>query len=154
MLYGYGMRMTLSVLTITFIVGIIAYAIESMAHMKALKYLGYDKPWIAWIPLANYYGFADAVSYGQENVMMFGRFQIPAWLFKFWWVAKIVIAACNPNHHLLQTILSTALNIIFLGSIYAKMYAVLENRTERDTQIIGRISGFMPLIAVIKFLIM
>lgn len=32
------------------IIAIACYVIFSYAHMKALKALGYDKAWLAWIP--------------------------------------------------------------------------------------------------------
>ena len=41
--------------------------------------------------------------------------------------------------------------LVFLGCTYAKMYARLENKQESETQAIGCVFGFIPIIAVVKF---
>ena len=51
-------------------------------------------------------------------------------------------------------VLNIALNIVFMGSIYAKMFAELDGTTESEEQVIGCVSGFLPIVAVFKFLCM
>lgn len=125
------------------------YVVASLAHMKALKTLGYDKPWMAWIPFANYYAYAEAASDRQENVNLFGNLSVPSIVYKLWWIAWIVVSFIPA----VGTILAYAVKIIFLGNCYVKMYAKLENTPEQDQQVIGYLSGFITLIAIVKFLI-
>ena len=44
------------------IIAIACYVIFSYAHMKALKALGYDKAWLAWIPYGCTFACADAAA--------------------------------------------------------------------------------------------
>ena len=41
-----------------------------------------------------------------------------------------------------------------MGSIYAKMFAELDDKTESEEQVLGCVSGFLPIVAVFKFLCM
>ena len=115
------------------------YVLCSYSHMKALNALGYDKSWLAWIPFGVYYACAEAVAGQDEKVKMFDSWEVP--------VAFLLL----PFSAALESIINLALNIIFLGSTYAKMYARFEGKTEKDTQALGCVSGFLPIIAVVKF---
>ena len=44
------------------LVGIVYYVAFSWSHMKALKALGYDKAWLAWIPFGVLFACSDAVT--------------------------------------------------------------------------------------------
>lgn len=50
------------------------YVLTSIAHMKALKALGYDNAWMAWIPFAQQYALADVAAGNQETVMLLDHF--------------------------------------------------------------------------------
>ena len=116
--------------------------------MKALKALGYSKAWMAWIPFVRLYAFADVAADNQENVHMFGSISVPAVLYKFWWVVWIVL----PFVPFIGSLASTVVLVVFLGNCYVKMYARLEGTTEQEQQVIGYLSGFLPIIAIVKFL--
>ena len=120
------------------IIAIACYVIFSYAHMKALKALGYDKAWLAWIPYGCTFACADAAAKDEDPVELFGSFTVPALLFPGW----------------LSNVLNIALNIVFMGSIYAKMFAELDGKTESEEQVLGCVSGFLPIVAVFKFLCM
>ena len=135
------------------IIAIACYVIFSYAHMKALKALGYDKAWLAWIPFACTFGCADAVAKDEDLVDMFGSFSVPAFVFKLWWIVPLVVALpFVPFPGGLGRLLTFALNIVFLGSIYAKMFAALDGKTESEEQVLGCVSGALPIVAVFKFL--
>lgn len=136
-------------MVVVLVIAIACYVVFSLAHMKALKALGYDKPWMAWIPFANYYAYADSVTQGQESVTLFGNVTIPVMVYKLWWIASFVA----PFIPVIGTLLSTVITVIFLGNCYVKMYARLENTPEQDQQVIGYLSGFLAIIAVVKFLV-
>ena len=135
-------------MVVVLVIAIACYVVFSLAHMKALKALGYDKPWMAWIPFANYYAYADSVTKGQDSVTLFGNVTIPVMVYKLWWIA-IFVAPFIP---VIGSLLLTVITVIFLGNCYVKMYARLENTPEQDQQVIGYLSGFLAIIAVVKFL--
>lgn len=136
-------------IVVVVVIAIAYYVVSSLAHMKALKALNYERPWMAWIPLANYYAYADVTANRQESVPIFlGRLNVPAMLYKFWWAIMIVVSFIPEIGSLLVWVLQT----IFLGSCYIKMYAALEHDTEQSQQVVGYISGLIPVVAVVKFL--
>ena len=136
-------------MAVVIVIGLAYYVVASLAHMKALKALGYDKAWLAWIPFANFYAYADSVTKGQDSVTLFGNLSVPVMVYKLWWIASFVA----PFIPVIGTLLSTVITVIFLGNCYVKMYARLENTPEQDQQVIGYLSGFIGIIAVVKFLI-
>lgn len=101
-----GLGIGIGVVLVAGIIVIFLYAFMSLAHMKALKTLGYDKTWIAWIPYGSYYGLADAVCDNEEKVTLFGKFEIPSILFKLWWGLPLVLVFLplgNPLGKLIHT---------------------------------------------------
>lgn len=64
------------------ILAIAVYVLYGISHMKALKAMGYDKAWAAWIPFFSSYALADCIPETKENVNMFGL-SIPGQVFKF-----------------------------------------------------------------------
>lgn len=130
------------------IVAIVCYVLYGISHMKALKALGYDKAWLAWIPYGNYFAMADAVIGDEESVNLFGNVNVPAMVYKLWWLGAIVGSFIPAVGSLLVLVIT----IVFLGNTYGKMYAELEGKTLQETQAIGYVSGFISIIAVVKFL--
>lgn len=130
------------------IVVIVCYVLYGYSHMKALKALGYDKAWLAWIPYGNYFAMADAVTGDEESVNLFGNVNVPIMVYKLWWIAPFVLTFIP----VLGRILSMAILIVFSGNAYGRMYAELEGKTLQETQGIGYVSGFISIIAVVKFL--
>jgi len=141
----------LGIAVVILIIAIACYVIFSYSHMKALKALGYDKAWLAWIPYGCTFACADAAAKDEDPVELFGSFTVPALLFKLWWILLLVLAFL-PFPGWLSNVLNIALNVVFMGSIYAKMFAELDGKTESEEQVIGCVSGFLPIVAVFKFL--
>ena len=127
----------------------IFYVLYGVSHMKALKALGYDKPWMAWIPLANYWALAEVVLDDEENVNLLGSFNVSAKVFKLWWLIAYAIAFV-PG---VGSLLNLVLHVVCLGTCYIKIYARLDGRDEGEMQVLGYVSGFFPIVAVVKFLI-
>lgn len=145
------MGMGMAIIAIVGIIVIACYIIFSMAHMKALKAMGYDKAWLAWIPYGVWYACADAAAGDEDPVRLFDSFEVPSTVFKLWWIVPLVLNFVSFNSGL-ETMINFALNLVFLGSTYAKMYAILDHKTEKETQTIGAVSGIVPIVAVVKFL--
>ena len=136
-------------LVVVLVVLLVCYVLTSLAHMKALKALGYDKAWMAWIPLAQQYALADVAAGNQDNVTLFGTLSVPATLYRFWWILWIVL----PFVPFIGGLASTAVMVVFLGNCYVKIYARLDGTSEQEQQVIGYLSGFLVIIAVVKFLV-
>jgi len=136
-------------IVIVLILAVAVYVLYGISHMKALKALGYDKAWLAWIPFGNYYAMADSVTGdNEESVTLFGSVNIPVMVYKLWWIGLFIA----PFIPVVGNILSMALMIVFAGNAYMKMYAALENKSEQETQVVGYISGFISIIPIVKFL--
>lgn len=72
--------------------GIIVYIYSSIITMKVLQRLGYDKTWMAWIPIANMYAWATALYGGIEEVNIdIANRSIPTWVMQ--WYSPIVALA-------------------------------------------------------------
>ncbi|MFG6345816.1 MAG: hypothetical protein K1W35_19485 [Lachnospiraceae bacterium] len=141
-------------LVVVLIILAVCYVLAFLSHMKALKAMGYDKAWMAWIPFAQWYACADAATAGrQDDVKLFGSVSVPVSLYKFWWVLWLILQVVSQFFlGSILGLLSTVVQVIFLGNTYVKMYAALDGTDEKDQQVIGYISGFLPIIAVFKFL--
>ncbi len=124
------------------------YILTSIAHMKALKALGYDNAWMAWIPFAQQYALADVAAGNQETVMLFGSLSVPAMLYKFWWVLWIVLMFIP----IVGRLASWAVLVVFRGNCYVKIYARLDGTSEQEQQVLGYLSGCFAIIAIVKFL--
>ena len=110
-----GLGINFAALLFAGIVGIVIWVFMSLAHMKALNALGYDKAWIAWIPYGSYYGLADAVCENEEKVTLFGKFI----LFNRYSLVLVSILLKNPltNYHNFNGLQQYALNCIMLPDI-------------------------------------
>ncbi len=149
--YSLLMGAGLGIIVVAVLIAIVWYVVSSIAHMKALKALGYDKAWLAWIPYGVFYACADAVTGQDDKVKLFGSLEIPAMVFKLWWIVPVLFLFL-PLNGTVESLINLVLNVVFLGCTYAKMYARLENKQENETQAIGCVSGFIQIIAVVKFL--
>ena len=105
-----------------------------------------------WIPYGVFYACADAAAEGEgEKVKLFGSLELPAMVFKLWWILPVALLFI-PVNGTVENVITIVLNVVFLGCSYAKMYAKLEGKQESETQAIGCVSGLIPIIAVVKFL--
>lgn len=132
------------------IFAIVCYVLYAFSHMKALKALGYNKAWLAWLaPLGLYYALADVtLDLEGDYEMELLSFRIPGLAFKLWYLIAVVISFIP----VAGSILNIALTTVCAGTCYIKIYAKLEERDESDVQVIGYLSGLFPIIAIFKFL--
>lgn len=128
------------------IVGIAVYVLYGISHMKALKAMGYDKAWAAWIPFFSSYALADCIPETKENVNLFG-ISIPGTVFKFWWLIAFVVTWVP----VVGSLLSLAVNIIGAGFCYTSIYSILEGKSKDEVKVVGYLSGWLNIIAIVKF---
>ena len=139
----------MTVFIIMSVISIVFYVLYGISHMKALKALGYDRPWMAWIPFANNWALAELVLNGEENITFFNSFEVPAIVFKIWWLIAIGVC-CVP---IVGNLLSVVIRVICLGTCYIRMFARLDGTDEEKQQVIGYVSGFFTIVASCKFLV-
>lgn len=123
------------------------YVLCSMARMKVLKIYGYANPWMAWVPILCEFAIADAACEGKDKLPLFGA-SAPSWLFKFYWLISFAVGFVP----VVGTVASIVLQVILLGTIYTHIYARIEDKELSDCQVLGYISGFFTIIAIVKFL--
>ena len=144
--YGAILGASIGVILLCLVVMVACYVLYAVSHMKALKALGYKNAWLA------FYACADAAAEVEgEKVKLFGSLELPAMVFKLWWILPLALLFI-PVNGTVENVITIVLNVVFLGCSYAKMYAKLEGKQESETQAIGCVSGLIPIIAVVKFL--
>lgn len=133
------------------IIAVVCYVLYAFSHMKALKALGYNKPWLAWLaPLGLYWALADvALDLDGEYNMEILSFCIPGIVFKLWWLIAVAVSFIP----VVGSILNLVLIVVCAGTCYIKIYAKLDGKDESEVRLLGYLSGLFPIIAVFKFLI-
>lgn len=149
--YAAALGLSIGVIIFAVVILIAVYVLCAVSHMKALKAIGYDKAWLAWIPYGIWFACADSVSEGEDQVRLFDSFNLPALVFKLWWIIPLALVFI-PLNSTVENVINVVLRVVFLGCSYAKMYAKLDAKKEKDEQVLGCVSGFIPIVAIVKFL--
>lgn len=141
------MELVVIIFMLIFIFALIVcgYVIGALANVKCLRALGYDKPIAGWIPFYSQYALAEVT--GFESVDLGFNLVIPMNLFKFWWAAPIVLNLIP----VIGSIAGLVFQIAAGGWNYGMLYALTENKDYQETKILGYITAFVPIIAIIKF---
>ena len=129
------------------IFSIALYVLYGFSHMKALKMMGYQNAWAAWIPFYKSYALADCIPETKGEVKM-ASLSIPGDLFKFWWILSFLVGFI-PG---IGTLASIAINIFCGGFCYTSIYSILERKPKNEVETIGYLSGWLNIIASFKFL--
>lgn len=141
--------------------GVIAayYIFTSAANAKALRLLGYQRAWLAWIPYLRYYALAAATKEDGQKTRIFDRWDLPTVLYELWFPLLFLVQIMD---HSTGDIFMVYMSVpgmllyfivmaIFLGATYTKVYAKLQNKTEKECITLGLWSGVLPILAAIEF---
>lgn len=128
-----------------FAIVVAAYVINALATVKCLKALGYDKPIAGWIPFYNQYALAEVT--GFESVDLGFNIVMPMKYFKFWWAFPIILNLIP----VIGSIAGMVFSIAAGGWNYGMLYALTENRDYQEQKVLGYITAFVPVIAIVKF---
>ena len=126
---------------------VVVYVLYCKAWSKILKMYGYNNTWMAWIPYLQYYALADATFKEKEKVKFFS-WEVSTFIFKFWWIVALVNVFWPNNVMSYAVVIAQCLA---LGTVFAHIFAKAENKQYEDLKIMGLVSGFFPIIAMIKF---
>lgn len=132
---------------ILFAILIVCWVLWSVSSMKILKAFNYPNVWMAWIPGLNYFALAQLTADENKETTVV-KWKIPTTVFSLWFIASLILPSIPGIGALLNTILQT----ICLGTCFSYIYAKCENKSIKDTQALGYVSGFFPIIALCKFL--
>lgn len=146
-LFTFITAMSLGVMLVCLAVAVAVYVVEALAIMRVLTILGYESPWMAWIPLLNYFALARVTANENGNTRILG-FELPNIVFCFWWVAWLAVDYI-PN---VGSFLGMVLRVICLGTCFIYIYSRVENKPESEVQALGYVSGLIPIVAIVKFL--
>lgn len=142
----------------TIVFGIVAayYIFSSAANAKALRKIGYDKAWLAWVPYLRYWAIADATKDEGHSTKIYGRYNIPNTLYTLWFALLLVVNVIDGGltawiPATLGTIIDIIIMGLLLGGAYAKVLARITNKPERECFVFGMWSGVFPIVAAIRF---
>ena len=127
---------------------IATYAFHSGGEYLLLKRMQYERPWMAWIPLANYYALADAATRGLKTVRFY-KWEIKAESFRFW-IAAAIVANFVP---IIGGLAMTAIIIICRYICCSRIFAYCENKSQDKVNGISWVSAVIYTVATIKFYI-
>lgn len=142
LILGFG----IGIILVVCLVAVACYVIGSLAYMKALKFMGYDKPWMAWIPYACYYALADCGAEGDPKLLP--GMKVPVIVYKLWWIVPLVLAFVHVPY--VGWLIRLAVQIICLGYSFRQIYLRMGDNPEDKA--ISYLSGWLPIIAVFRFL--
>lgn len=137
----------IGVFVVSLIIIVACYVVGALAYSKALRMMGYPMSWLAWIPFGAYFALADITRDYEGNTTLFGSVKVPTNIFRLWWILMIVVQFVP----VLGKIASIAILVICLGTSFIRVYSALEGKTESDVTVLGYLSAFIQLIAVVKF---
>ena len=141
------MFIVLSVLFALLGAGIIfVFLLGGMTHEKVYRMCGSQRSYLAWIPIANYYELA-VITRDEEDKNSFFGMNIDNKIFKYWPAA---LGLCNIIPFV-GWIATLVVMIACLGGCYGRLYAMVENKQLSETKGIGYLTGFIPIIAIFKF---
>ena len=137
-------------LVITFCIGIlgIAYYIwQSLEFYWLFKMCSYNNAWMAWIPILRYYALAEVTGDGMGQTRLYLiNTDISTDIFRFWPILTLVVSRINGVGGILELLLT----ILCLGTGFTTVYSKFENRSPDEVKVLGYLSGWIPLIGVIK----
>lgn len=136
-----------AVLFVFVIFGIAIWCLWGYACMKVLKALDYTNPWMAWIPFLNTFALANCTADEDGNTKI-GNWKLPTIVFSFWFVAGWILSYVPSVGSLLNLLLQVAC----MGTCFSYIYSMCENKEEKDVTTIAVVSGFVPIVALVKFL--
>ncbi|MDD2958143.1 MAG: hypothetical protein PHE06_08465 [Lachnospiraceae bacterium] len=127
--------------------GLLFYIWQSVEFYWLLQRSNYRWPWLAWLPFFRYFALAGAMDDGDgfTSIYLIGQ-RIQTDLFRFWPFVALLLSRVSRVGSLLEVLFT----ILCLGSSFTSVYSRLEGRDVNDVKVLGYLSGWIPLIGVIK----
>jgi len=126
------------------IVAVVLYICHALVHMRALKELGFQNPWMAWVPILNFYALAKSIE-EEETTNVVADVKVPTTYFN-WWIVVAIIVNFIP---VIGNILLLAMCLLCQGYVYKQMFSRLEKKDEAQVQTIAYVSGLIPIVGML-----
>lgn len=151
---GYIPSYSLGALLTTIILAYLIFStgywlLKAYSRYRILKFYDYRNPIFAWFPILSMYALSDVICEDQEKIDVCG-IEIPSELFKMWVILNPALTFLIPYA---GTILTFAIRIICKGRVFTRIYARCEEKNEKDTEIMGYLSGVFDIVGVFKCLL-
>lgn len=127
---------------------VVSGIVSIIAHILALWQLDYTRPWLPVIPFGRPYAIVDIALGGASEMYLLG-IRVPAILAKL----HTVIGSLLGLIPVVGWILSPVFQIGCAGPCYAWIFASLEGRDLRDTQLKGYLAAIFEPVATILLII-
>ncbi|MCD7738909.1 MAG: hypothetical protein LUH58_07720, partial [Lachnospiraceae bacterium] len=127
---------------------VIVFILNGIGRTHVLKELGSGRAWLGWIPYAGQICLGLHVKDEEGKIPVFGA-KVNSTVVALWPV-YVLICSYIPN---VGSILGLVVSIILGGSVYAAVYAKMEEKDLSETRVLGYVTGWIGLVATVKFLI-
>ena len=129
------------------LIGIAYYIWQSLEFYWLFKMCDYRHAWMAWIPVLNYYALAEGTGDGMGQTRLYlVNTDIATDIFRFWPILTLAVSRMEGVGGILELLLT----ILCLGTSFTTVYSKFENRSPDEVKILGYLSGWIPLIGVIR----
>ncbi len=128
------------------------FIFDAFARYKYLKVLGYERSWLAFIPIANIFATVEATYGKQEKINIYG-WKAPAIILKLWGVAvavAILVLGRIPFLGRLIVLAMQIVNIAVIVQLYRDMMERLYCPQDVAESVIAVIIRFVSSIKVIS----
>ncbi len=127
------------------------FLLDAFARYKYLKVRGYDKCWMAFVPLANMWATVDA-TYGKTDKINIYGWQAPAIILKLWAVVLFLVLVIAGRIPVIGSLICFAMeiaNIAVFIQIYRDMMERLYSPQEGAEVILAVIIHFISSIKIL-----
>lgn len=136
------------VVILLLVVLIALYVCNALGVSYALKSLGFEHAWFAWIPVLNYIALSYAACRDEDgNAELFG-FKLPGVVFSLWILLYFLIKKVP----VVGGVLGIVVKVLFYGKTLQAVYAKFEKRGESEVAAIAYVSALIEIVAIVKLM--
>lgn len=128
------------------IIAVVMYVIGSLARAKVLKNLGYDKPWMGWIPIGDTYALVTSLRYGGTADLPF-NINVPIWVVQFYGVISYLISIIP----VVGGIVGVLMRLVCGYWLYAHLFGIIDGKQPSEETGLAIVSAFIGIVAIVKF---
>lgn len=126
------------------IVCIAAYIINAIGIYKFLKMTEYNKPWMAWIPVAQVFAWIDTWD-DESGYYTFNGMRIPSGICK-WAPILVFVIGIIPLLSALSGIIGLVVRLVIYMPVMGSIFAELDNKDEHDVLLKAIVCAIIPIV--------
>lgn len=131
---------------------LIFYVIDCVILHKVLRVLDVPQKWKIWIPIIRYDAISNILSFtGPRNISLFD-IRVGGIAAKYWYIPVGIMGLLEGLLGFpLLTIIYYALLVGILGDIYARFFAIVEEKPYNKERLVSCMGCIVPIFVDIKF---